>query len=252
MTDTTAIKKGRSWWKYLLVLVLFPIATPYFIWKHKHLNVVVRILLILNVWFISLLVYVMTQVNEEALKEVEIRRNKAKGIQEITQQPSDIPFTQQEVTEEMIKKEAQTFSANLIFSKDQLRDVEISSDPDSLDDLKKDPNGLKYRVTLKYDGSSTWDERQLVRQTAATTVEASKHLFAHPKIGKVSVISTADFQDAYGKSSTMNAVRFTLYRETAEKLDWERFHTMVVTDYKKLIAIADETWMHPPVQRNLK
>lgn len=107
-------------------------------------------------------------------------------------------------------------------------------------------------IEVKFKPVTNWDEKNLMTKATGTTVEVVKRLFANPNVGLVTVIFDGEFTDSYGKKETGQAVRIALKRETADKIQWEQFRDMVLTNYKKLLEIADTKFIHASISKNLE
>lgn len=107
-------------------------------------------------------------------------------------------------------------------------------------------------IEVRFKPISNWDEKNLMTKATGTTVEVAKRLFTNPNVGLVTVIFDGEFTDSYGKKNIGQAVRIALKRETADKIQWEQFRDMVLTDYTKLLDIADTKFVHSAISKNLK
>lgn len=138
-----------------------------------------------------------------------------------------------------------------VFSKDDLKKVEINTDFGSQGDNPNIKIDQLPKIVNIYYKPYAWDEKRLMRYTADTSVAVTEKLLTYKEIGMVNVWVLENFTDQYGKSSEETAIRIGLKRETADKINWTSFKDMVFIDYNKLLNIADDVYIHPAVKKEL-
>jgi NADPH-dependent 2,4-dienoyl-CoA reductase/sulfur reductase-like enzyme len=154
-------------------------------------------------------------------------------------------FKDQEVTEESIK----SVLANLkeasysVMSEKEITQIEVSDD---LAGISEDISDGKI-ITVHFKPEDVWDAKDSLKMTAGTAVAVMRRLFAHPKTVSVTVWVDGDFTDQYGKTETAKATLVQITRQTADKIEWDKFKDMVLVDYNKLFDIADTQYIHPAI-----
>ena len=180
--------------------------------------------------------------SDEGKKGFEQGKQDAKEVVE----PQTQSFSESELSETTIRSEIGTLKGSLRALKaDDLTKVEI------IDYAGTEAVSDDKIVFLTYKPKSTWDEKDAVKTAADTTVAVSQRLFTHSKVGFVRVWIEGDFTDQYGKSSSEPAVKFGLSKDTANKIEWDKFKDLVFVDYTKLSNIADEKYIHPAIGKAL-
>lgn len=104
-------------------------------------------------------------------------------------------------------------------------------------------------VHVKYPQGSTWDTEDARKSAAATSLAAFEVLFKHPDVYEVVMWTEGEFIDAYGNKTTDTAMRVSMHREKATKVNWEGLRDLVLLDYKKLFNVAELSFLHPAMRR---
>lgn len=165
---------------------------------------------------------------------------------ETTAETPEIVFSENQVTEDSVKAELSSIKdSGYGVDFENITKVDVIS---QAKDSPEDPDVYAVSVFYTY---KAWDDEDTVKKAAGSSVEAFRHLFAHPQVVKVATFAQQDFTDQYGKTETDTAVKFMMDRETAEKIEWDGVKDRVLSDYKALYPLT-EYKIHPAISKNLE
>ncbi|MDD3960123.1 MAG: hypothetical protein PHF65_08035 [Oscillospiraceae bacterium] len=120
-----------------------------------------------------------------------------------------------------------------------------------------DENGMEYMESsistsiVKIKVGTMWDEDHLMSKSAVCTVDLIEQIFEHTNADRIKVFFYVTMIDAKGNESEDTAVSYLILKEEAADINYENFRDMVL-DYNKLIAISEETYIHPGIKKNLE
>lgn len=134
-----------------------------------------------------------------------------------------------------------------------------STDVLSSDSVKSQLGGYKINsvgvdggsVTITYDLGFVNDNKDVLRKSSEDTINMMEKLFKDSRITSVTVISQGEFTDQYGKDNYEDAVRITINKATADKIDWNGIKSRLYGDVSALINVADTYSVHPSVLKSL-
>lgn len=151
--------------------------------------------------------------------------------------PKPKDFSQMEVTQETVQPVVTS-----VINADKLSKIDIQPQKDG-----------SFIVDVFYNpGTAVWDENHLVNLTARNGIRVVEKLMKNPKISKVWIWAETSMTDKYGKSSIEPVVNFSITRDIANKIEWKNFLSMVDSDYKAVFRVADKSFIHPGIAKNLK
>ncbi|MDO3680658.1 hypothetical protein [Paenibacillus ehimensis] len=107
-------------------------------------------------------------------------------------------------------------------------------------------------INIRLDPGTVWDETDFAEKMANSIVYYGEILFKHPNIKEVTLWGYTSFTDQYGKSNEALAVKIGWDKETADKVDFNKFKDMALADYKRSFNIATQYYFHPAIYKNLK
>ena len=109
----------------------------------------------------------------------------------------------------------------------------------------------EMNIIIKVSPWDTWNTEMFVHGTADTAAEAFSLLFSNPTVERVYYWQNQKFIDSYGNEEISKAVAFDMRNETANKINWDNFKTLMQSDYKSLFNVADDTYIHPALQSDI-
>ena len=109
----------------------------------------------------------------------------------------------------------------------------------------------EMNIIIKVEPWDTWNTEMFVHGTTDTAANVFSVLFSNPTVERVYYWQNQKFIDAYGNDEISKAVAFDMRKETANKINWDNFKTMMQADYKNLFNVADDTYIHPAIQKNM-
>jgi len=89
---------------------------------------------------------------------------------------------------------------------------------------------------------------QILKEYGEKTIINQKN----PKVGSVVMWQQGDFTDAYGKSKTNTAIRISLEKSEADKVDWAGLKTRALMNYQDLFNVATLEYRHPAITKELQ
>ncbi len=102
-------------------------------------------------------------------------------------------------------------------------------------------------ATVDYDLGTQWDEGTAIRSAAQDLKKIGAQVFSISKVTALELRAFTEFKDAYGKTTNDVAIKFTVARETANKIDWKnidaRSFGVVLTDD------GDGVYVHPSLRK---
>lgn len=107
-------------------------------------------------------------------------------------------------------------------------------------------------IFLSYHYNISSKESEVVTYGAGAAFNASRALFANPRVQTVTVEIRSDFVDQLGNTLAKRSSMITLKRSTANKIDWNGLRKMVLADNKHLYCAADGWYLHGIVYDELK
>lgn len=107
-------------------------------------------------------------------------------------------------------------------------------------------------VTIRYNPGAQWDEKSLVRNSAVKDVKVFAILNSNPKIDKAILWTQNLITDTKGDKNVEDVMRVTLSRASEKDINWSNFEDLVFDDYKQLLNIADDKYIHPEIAKALK
>jgi hypothetical protein len=117
------------------------------------------------------------------------------------------------------------------------------------DDSSKDPN--KKIVRIRYDCGMAWDSNNFMVRSATVDTEIIYNLFKNPNVNKLILESSVNFTDKYGNEYQDIGLNVTFNRETAQKINYDNFIPSLMSDYNKLLNIAESYKINPGIVKNL-
>ncbi|TFH48506.1 MAG: hypothetical protein E4G89_06175 [Methanothrix sp.] len=111
------------------------------------------------------------------------------------------------------------------------------------------PNEMN--IIIKVAPWETWNTEMFVLGTTNTATEVFGLLFSNPTVERVYYWQNQIFIDAYGNEDISKAVAFDMRKETAMKINWDNFKDLVLVDYKNLFNVADDTYIHPAIKKDM-
>lgn len=142
-------------------------------------------------------------------------------------------FSDQEVTEETVSAKASDILG------DELREVSI------------DPLPEGDFITISYMPDAIWNEKHAIEKAAQDATDIFSELFPNASVDSIAVVQLGELTDAYGKKSDEQVVRIVMTREEAEKIDWDGFKDLVLSDYRNLERVSEVFIIHPALQKEL-
>lgn len=106
-------------------------------------------------------------------------------------------------------------------------------------------------VTITYDLGFVNDNDDIILKTSEDSIRYMQKLFKDNRVTSVTVISSGEFTDQYGKDKVEEAVRITITKETANKIDWNGVNNMLSSDKGDLLKISDSYSINPSVYAKL-
>jgi hypothetical protein len=177
------------------------------------------------------------------------------GSNETTSETPEFLFSENQITEDSVRGELQGKSeSGYRVELDEITKIEVTplyrEEAETLSPEEMDALPEQYAVSVFYtfDG---WDNEDVMKASAGTSVEIFRRLFAHPQVVKVGTFAEQDFTDQYGKTEKSTAVKFVMERETADKVDWDGIKDRVLSDYKALYPLTDYS-VHGAIQKDLE
>jgi len=136
---------------------------------------------------------------------------------------------------------------------------------DTVNDVLRSHNGgHDYKASVNYIGpedgynvvitllpKDEWSSEWVVKNSANTFVEILKELYKNPNVGRVYIAQQGKFTDQYGNEDIEKAVVVDMRRDTASKINWDKFGDLVLVDYNKLFNVADSYSIHPAIKKDL-
>lgn len=155
--------------------------------------------------------------------------------------PIPISFANQPITEETVR-------------------AEIEGDLKNIQKIKiGDYLGMRYGedylydqyIDIHYNMGDVWDEKAFVKKTILNSIDVSQKLFKNPNVTRVTIYSMTEFTDIYGNPKEGTGMKICLYRETADKINWEGFKNKALINYNDCFLVIDEYYIHPGIQKKL-
>jgi len=106
-------------------------------------------------------------------------------------------------------------------------------------------------VELGITPDTFWNETDYAEMMGATIISYSEQLFKNNNVSQVRIIGYTAFTDEYGNEEEEAAVRISWDKETAQKVDYENFYDLVLTDYTRSYKLANNYYIHPAIHKNL-
>lgn len=162
------------------------------------------------------------------------------------QQNSQSIFATKEVTEDTVRSEIEGVrESGYRIELDDISKIDVIKQVKEAENLSE-----TYAINVFYTFEA-WDNEDVMKIAAASSVELFERLFSHPQIVRVATFAEQDFTDQYGKTNTTTAVKFIMDRDTASKIDWNGVKDTVLIDYKALFPLTDYT-IHAAIGKDLK
>lgn len=147
----------------------------------------------------------------------------------------ELDFSKVDLTKENITK-----AISKVVGENKLKSVDITVEDG------------KNIIDISYNPGDVWDEKALVKNNAVTATNVMEILFKNPKVDKIWVWTETEMQDAKGNNSMQQVVNVCLTKENAKDINWTNFKTKVANDYKALFNIADSSYIHPGIAKELE
>ena len=110
----------------------------------------------------------------------------------------------------------------------------------------------KVEVTIIVPPSISWNTESAVRRDVMDAADDFMILFSNPNVNSVYHQMNAKFTDIYGNEKVEKAIVFEMNKETANKINWEKFNDEVIMiDYKNLFRVVDYYYLHPAISKEI-
>jgi uncharacterized membrane protein YraQ (UPF0718 family) len=217
----------KQWFMWFTLIFLSPVGI-FLMWKYRRFNLSVRQILtgIATVWFIAICVYAVVSPDNETI----VDKPAAKVVHHKT-----INVATMDLTESNVEKVAESVIPNN-------KIVKTTVVPGVNDAI----------VSVHFKLGDEWNEKFLVKDTANKAVLIFQELFKNPNISKIGVFGNAEMVDAKGNECDQDVISFDLSKENAKDIKWSNFKSMVASDYKSLINVADSYYINPSIKNKLK
>lgn len=109
----------------------------------------------------------------------------------------------------------------------------------------------KDTIEVYYNPEYFYDDTDLVKKSANNAVKAYEYLFKNKGINTIFFYTITSMTDIKGNSNDETVLTLKLTKTNASDINWPKFVDMVQLDYKALIRVIDDYYIHPGVAKNL-
>jgi|GEM_PF-5788192 len=155
---------------------------------------------------------------------------------------SQMPFSQQEITETSVRNAVENLSGVSVDIKGNITKVELFGSVAT-------PESKTVHIYYK---PSSWDAKHAMTTAIHTAIETMEALFKNPNVEEVVMWQQGDFTDTYGNTNVETAIRITMDKETADKIaSWDTIDERAWADEQTFFDLAELQYVHPALQKDL-
>lgn len=113
-------------------------------------------------------------------------------------------------------------------------------------ELKNDNLHLFYMV-------AGWNEDRMLQSGASDHCYIMQNIFENcPEVNTIVFNFQTQFVDLKGNEFKNTAFRVTFTRQNAKDINYQNYKTNCTLDYNNMLLVADEYYIHPGIEKNLK
>lgn len=113
--------------------------------------------------------------------------------------------------------------------------------------VTKPGQDVRAYATVDYSLGTQWDENMAVRSAVNDLIRFAPKVFASQGIDVLELRAFTEFKDVYGKVTEEVAIKFTVSRETAARIDWKQVEGRNIE--RALTLQGDGVYVHPALRQ---